>query len=137
MTGHSRADQLDVLGLFHYAFAAMWVAVLLLPLRNLWVLKQGVAAFPDGELLPESALRNTVIVTIVFSLLVLVFAGLLVAAGASMRSRDRYGFCKTVAYVECLAFPLGTILGVITLVALNDATVRGQFFPQSNAEGKQ
>ncbi|MEZ5944183.1 MAG: hypothetical protein R3C18_22550 [Planctomycetaceae bacterium] len=138
MTGHSRADQLDVLGLFHYTFAAMWGVLLLFPLWNLSVLMRGLKHAPqDLQQIPESAIRNTVIVTIVFCVVVLVSVTLLVAAGASMRSRDRYGLCKTVAYVECLAFPLGTILGVITLVALNDATVRGQFFPGSNAEGTQ
>jgi hypothetical protein len=56
------------------------------------------------------------------------FAGCLVAAGWSLASRKRYTFCLVVAGLECvLCNPLGTVLGVFSIVVLLRPSVKALF----------
>ncbi len=56
------------------------------------------------------------------------FAGCLVFAGRSLASRKRYTFCLIVSGLECvLCNPLGTVLGVFSIVILMRPSVRGLF----------
>jgi hypothetical protein len=50
-----------------------------------------------------------------------------IIAGLSLARRKRYIFCIVIAAVLCLWMPLGTILGVLTLVVLLRDSVKQQF----------
>lgn len=71
------------------------------------------------------------VIFIVAGLLTVLLAG---AMGAAYIMAGRYlvqhrsrTFCFVVAVIECLGFPLGTILGVCTIVVLNRPAVRAAF----------
>lgn len=51
----------------------------------------------------------------------------LVFSGLSLRARRRYWFCFVVSCLICLNMPLGTALGVFTLIVLSRPTVKRAF----------
>jgi hypothetical protein len=57
------------------------------------------------------------------------FAGLILAAGNFLGRRKSYTFCFVVACIECICFPLGTILGIFTLIVLCRPSVKLLFQP--------
>jgi hypothetical protein len=54
-------------------------------------------------------------------------AGLMVLAGRSLAARTRYTFCLVIGAVECLFMPVGTVLGVFTIIVLVRESVKGMF----------
>ena len=53
----------------------------------------------------------------------LAMSGCLVATGVLLQKQQATTFCRIVSIVLCFAFPVGTILGMLTLRALrNDTT---------------
>jgi hypothetical protein len=55
------------------------------------------------------------------------FAALVVFAGRCIARRKHYTFCFVIACVECLSVPFGTVLGVLTILVLNRASVKELF----------
>jgi hypothetical protein len=56
------------------------------------------------------------------------FAACLIVAGRSLSERKRYLFCLIVAGLTCvLCNPLGTVLGVFTIVVLMRPSVKEMF----------
>ena len=64
-----------------------------------------------------------------FSLMTIGFAYCTYLAGRSIKERRRHTFCMIVAAFNCLSMPLGTILGVLTLIVLQRPTVKPLFRP--------
>ena len=54
-------------------------------------------------------------------------AALLVLAGRSLAQRRRYTFCLVMAAVCCLWMPIGTVLGVFTIIVLMRPSVQAMF----------
>jgi hypothetical protein len=57
------------------------------------------------------------------------FAALTVAAGRFIGARRRHTFCIIIAALNCAVFPVGTVLGVFTILVLSRPTVRSMFAP--------
>jgi hypothetical protein len=55
------------------------------------------------------------------------FAALIFVAGRSLAARKRYTFCFVMAALCCASFPLGTVLGVFTILVLTRPTVKAMF----------
>ena len=60
-----------------------------------------------------------------------VMAGLNVWSGQSLRDRRNRVFCLVSACISLLNFPLGTVIGISTLIVLNRPSVRALFEPQT------
>ena len=54
-------------------------------------------------------------------------AGFVLATGRKLKRRRSHTFCLAVAVVECLLMPLGTILGVFTIITLMKEPVKEIF----------
>jgi hypothetical protein len=54
-------------------------------------------------------------------------ASLIFAAGRSIKARKRLTFCIVVAAISCAFFPLGTALGVLSILVLSRPTVKAMF----------
>lgn len=52
---------------------------------------------------------------------------LIIIMGSKLRARKHYGFCITIAAIECIFMPLGTILGILTVILLADQSVKRNF----------
>ena len=55
------------------------------------------------------------------------FAGCLVYAGRCLSVRKNHTFCTVIACLSCLGFPLGTALGVFTILVLQRPSVKSLF----------
>jgi hypothetical protein len=60
-------------------------------------------------------------------LLVGTISTLTILAGRSLAQRQRYTLCMVMACISCLSVPLGTALGVFTLVVLSRPSVKQKF----------
>jgi hypothetical protein len=60
-----------------------------------------------------------------------VLAGCLIAAGRFLQLRRNYIFCMVAAGFACLQVPLGTVLGVFTIIVLQRPEVKRMFEQRS------
>ncbi|NYZ63657.1 hypothetical protein [Luteimonas deserti] len=122
------ADHLQLLVIFHYLSAALTGALALFPVLHLVV---GLGLL-GGWLSPADAdarMVGALFVTFAAAMIAagLAFAGLLAWTGRNLARRRRPLACMIVAGVACAAFPLGTALGVCTLVVLVRPSVKTLF----------
>lgn len=100
----------------------------------------GIYAVVGGGLLIASATQNgnhnapPVAVGAVFFVLGIIILLLVVAisllnffTGRYLARRQRYTFCFVVAVLSCLSFPLGTALGIFTIIVLQRPAVKAKF----------
>ncbi|NJK63991.1 MAG: hypothetical protein HC921_16090 [Synechococcaceae cyanobacterium SM2_3_1] len=121
-------EQLKLLATFHYVLGGL---LLLFSLIALPFLALGIALIfysesiaTEGDLPPVVAgwiLLTFAIVILVFSLLLPIG---LILSGYYLKRQKRYWFSFVVACVECLNMPLGTALGIFTLVVLSRDSVK-------------
>jgi len=57
----------------------------------------------------------------------LTLAGFMAYAGRCLRQRRRYTLCLVMAAISCMLMPIGTVLGVFTLIVLMRPSVKGAF----------
>lgn len=55
------------------------------------------------------------------------FAGCLIYAGRCLSARKYHTFCFVIACLACVGFPMGTALGVFTILVLQRPTVKALF----------
>jgi hypothetical protein len=55
------------------------------------------------------------------------YAFLVVVAGRSLQKRKRHTYCIVMAGISCLSIPLGTVLGIFTIMVLQRPSVRVAF----------
>jgi hypothetical protein len=114
---------LDVLGILHYVYGGFIVAALVVGLAIL-VFGVGLAAIA-GDAEPGMVLP---IALASFGLLFGFLLGVAnLAAGRWLRQRRSWVGIVVVAAINCLNVPLGTLLGVFTIVVLAGDDVQGLF----------
>lgn len=124
------ADSLDLLAMAHYAVAALWAMVSLIP--AIWIYVGHELATPSALLavgepppLPPSPLAA------IFALALLLagFAGgaLTLWGGRCLATRRRLRVALVAAAVVCLFVPIGTVLGAVTWSILQRPAVRSSF----------
>jgi hypothetical protein len=126
---------LDLLAMFHYIVGGITAFFACFPLLHV---AMGVAIlsgkFSDnsqGSAPPEFVGWMFVIMGSVFILFGWALALVMILTGRKLHQRKHRTFCMVVAGVECIFMPFGTILGVFTLVKLNEQKVKDLF--QENA----
>jgi hypothetical protein len=89
----------------------------------------GAGTAPGGPDGPPPAIVGWLIVGFasVFILFCWATALAVLVAGRYIGRRTHYAFCLAVAAVSCLYFPLGTVLGVFTILVLLRPTVKAMF----------
>ena len=112
--------QLDLLGLFHFLLGGLTALFACLPLIHVGV---GAAlllgTFDSGEAAPRFVGWIFVLMGSLFVLGGWALAAAMIAAGRMLRRRKSRTACQVIAALECLLMPLGTLLGVFTLMALS------------------
>jgi hypothetical protein len=71
-----------------------------------------------------------VVIMVIAGLIILAgwtFAAFVAFAGRSLQTRSRYTFCLVMAGVECIFMPVGTVLGVFTIIVLIRDSVKELF----------
>lgn len=126
-------ENLRLLSVFHYVMGGIAALFALIPmiyvLFGVLVLTvpEGFGGGKGGEPPPEFLGIFMTALGGVFALAVLAVAAGLVLAGRFIDRRRHHTFCMIVAGVSCLFFPLGTALGVFSLILLTKPEVRMLF----------
>lgn len=121
-------DTLHLLSIFHYIMAGIITLLACIPLIQLAL---GITMTVGGiteKVLPLGFLGA--VFTIVTGLVILVGLGIAVLvflAGKNLDRQTRYQVCLFGAGVLCIFIPFGTILGIVTLVTLQDDSVKELF----------
>lgn len=124
----SEKDTLHMLAIFHYVIAGVIALIACIPLIHLTIGLSLTAGAIAGEE-PVIGIAGAVF-TLVASLIILAGWGLAVfvfLAGKNLDRQTKYQFCMVGAGVLCIFMPLGTILGVFTLVTLQEDSVKALF----------
>ena len=124
-------DHLRLLAIFHYVVAAMAGLFSLLPIIHLAI---GIAVITGhldgrhgGQAMPALFGWLFVAFASAWMLLGFTFAICLVLAGRFLARRRHYLYCLIMACVACTFMPLGTVLGVFTILVLMRPSVKELF----------
>jgi hypothetical protein len=120
---------LDLLGTLHIIMGVLTALFACIPIIHLVI---GIVMLTSGIDGGEQAPRAIAFVFIILaSLIILVgwaLAVLIIMAGLKLKKRSSYQFCMIIAFVECLIMPLGTVLGIFTIVTLSKEPVKELFY---------
>lgn len=123
-------EDLQILSYFHFAMAAMIAMAALVPALFM-AIGQALAEPAAGELERTDGARAAgAATTVLVAVVLLAGFALAVVVGAGAREllrRGRWGLAVKASALECLFFPLGTLLGGVTLARLYDPAVRATF----------
>lgn len=132
--GQDDAAQLQLLSVLHYVMAGFTALFSLFPVIYLVL---GIAVLSGAMPVDSSTASSPGEVQLmgwvftglgtVFFLGMLATAGLVGYAGRCLAREQRHTLCMVAAGVCCMFMPLGTILGVFTLVTLTRTSVRQRF----------
>ena len=128
-------EHLRLLGIFHYVCAGMAALFACFPIIHLvlglmMVLNPRVFG-PIKEQPPPFIGWFFVIFASGIMLAGWTFAGLVAWAGRCLGRRKHYTFCLVTACVACLFMPMGTVLGVFTIIVLMRPSVKTLFASQA------
>jgi hypothetical protein len=122
------SEHLKLLAVFHYVAAGMLALFACIPFIHFFM---GLAMVSGAFGASDPEVRPLGLFFMVFAGLFIVagwtLAALIAYAGRSLQKRERYTFCLVVAGVECLFMPVGTVLGVFTIIVLMRDTVKELF----------
>ncbi len=124
----SQKDTLHMLSIFHYVIGGLIALVACVPLIHLTI---GISLTAGAIASEEPFLGMAgVVFSLVAALVILIGWGLaffIFLAGKNLDRQTKYQFCMVGAGVLCIFMPLGTILGVFTLVTLQENSVKAMF----------
>lgn len=128
MSVSSDRDTLHLLAIFHFVLAGFIALMACIPLIHLtggvFMIFGGVAEQEPGLSVAGGffALFAGAIILVGWGIAYLVFR-----AGKSLDRQENYQQCLVAAAILCLFMPFGTILGVFTLVMLNNDNIKMLF----------
>lgn len=120
---------LDLLSLFHYIVGGFTGFFACFPIIHVVVGAALLMGLIDNASEPEAEQVGTlvgsmfVVMGSVFILFGWTTAVCIIIAGRKLKRRESRTFCLVVAAIECFFMPLGTILGVFTIVVLTKDSV--------------
>ena len=132
MTSNQDTEHLRLLSIFHYVVAGIVAVFSLIPLLHI---AMGIAIV-SGALNelgkgapPPPAFFGWMIVGISAFFIVtgLAMAIVVAVAGQRIQQHRSHTFCLVVAGIECLFTPIGTVLGVFTIIVLTRPSVKELF----------
>ena len=122
------AKHLDLLAVFHYIGGGLTALFACFPLIHVALGTMMMSGKLNGT---EPAARAVgLIFVIIGSVFVLCGWGLAAAiaiAGRKLQTRKSRTYCLVVGALECMLMPLGTVLGVFTLIILMKDSVKALF----------
>ena len=131
-------QQLRLLSIFHYVCAGMVALFACFPIIHLvigLVIVFHPKTFGSGKDQPSPELFGWMFVGIASMIILMgwTLAALVAWAGRCLGRRVHYMFCVVVAGVACLFMPLGTVLGVFTILVLMRPSVKALFDAQTKS----
>jgi hypothetical protein len=131
-------QHLRLLSIFHYVVAGLAALFSLLPVFHLvigvMIATDAGSGGPDDHIGVVIGWMFAALATVMI-LAGLTYAVLLALAGRFLAQRRHYTFCMVMAAVSCIFFPIGTVLGVFTLLVLLRPAVQKDFEGAPEPEG--
>ncbi len=126
------SQHLKLLSIFHYVLGGISALFALLPIFHLAF---GLfLTFAPGRMGNAGPPRVIGLLMTGFALVLILggwaFAVLVVLAGRFLSRRKHYNYCFVLACIECICMPLGTVLGVFTILVLMRPSVKELFSPK-------
>jgi len=125
-------EHLRLLSIFHYIVGGLAGLFALFPVIHLiiglvFILAPEAFESNNGEAPPAFFGWFFVIFAGMFIITGWVLAGFVITAGRFLARRRHRLFCLTIAGIECIFMPFGTILGVFTIIVLMRESVKELF----------
>jgi len=123
-------EQLHLLAVFHYVLAGICALFSLLPLIYFGMglaMMAGMGSAKPGELAPLLGGCFVAGMGGFFLVFAVGYALALFLAARFLAQRRHHTFCVVVAAISCSFTPLGTVLGVFTLIVLFRPSVKALF----------
>ncbi len=123
---------LQILSIFHFVLGGITGLFACFPVFHLMMglsFLTGGFGFPTDEGGPPIILFGLMF-TIIPAIIILLgwaLAGCILASGYFLSQRKYHLFCLVIAGVECIFMPLGTVLGVFTIIVLVRPSVKAMF----------
>jgi hypothetical protein len=124
------AQHLQLLSIFHYVVGGLAGLFGCFPILHLAI---GIAAvtgaLDDGSGSPPPAAFGWIFILVAASMMAFMWAMAIaiIVAGWMLAARRAYTYCLVVAGVECMFMPVGTVLGVLTIIVLVRPSVKQLF----------
>ncbi len=103
-------------------------AMACIPLVHFFI---GVAILGLGSGGADAAPRIVGLLFVILSVIIIaagwIMAVLIFVAGRRLQQRRAYNYCLVIAFLECLIMPLGTVLGIFTILNLTKEPVKDLF----------
>jgi hypothetical protein len=119
---------LDLLATLHTILGILTALMACIPIIHLGV---GIAIFIGATSGSDAAPRIVGVVLIILALVIIlagwVLAVLIFLTGRKIKKRESFNFCMIIAFLECLIMPLGTVLGIFTILNLNKDSIKELF----------
>lgn len=133
MTSGKEDQHLDLLSLFHTIFGCLtafgscifFVHVFI----GLAIVSGHFVKEPKADAMPMFFGWLFVVIGATMIVLGWTLAACILVAAHKLKHRKSRIYCIVIAAIECLNMPLGTLLGVFTLVALTQENVAARFQP--------
>lgn len=121
-------QHLNLLSIFHFVMAAVTFLLASIPILHIAIGYLILTGPLDGSSPPPAIVGWLFMVFgAVFVLFGWIVAALTAVAGLRLKQRRSRIFCMVIAAIQCLNMPLGTILGVFTLIVLSRPSVVALF----------
>jgi hypothetical protein len=121
-------EHLHLLAIFHYIVAALLAVFGCFPIVHLVVGLKMMGEFADSSPMPISDIGMLFVAIAVVMIAAHWVAAMLIYLSANrIRQRRALGFCTVVAAITCIFMPLGTVLGIFTIIVLQRRSVRAMF----------
>lgn len=129
-------DHLKLLAVFHYVLAGFCIFPLLYGLFYVVIgIFAGamIASAPNSKDGPPAVLFGGIFVVIglIVAIVSLIIGFLFFKSGRNLSKQQSYTFCFVIACISCVFMPLGTILGVFTIIVLLRPSVKEIFNGQN------
>jgi hypothetical protein len=126
--GSPDVDHLRLLSLFHYILGGILTAFGCIPIIHVVIGILIVTGSLSGRNSPPVAMGFLFIgMGLLFILLIAGIGLCLIFSGRCIARRRHYMFSFIVAAICCLQMPLGTLLGVFTIIVLSRPTVKAMY----------
>ena len=129
-------NYLKLLSIFHYITGGIIAFISLIFLFHIWagisIVRSPESVTVSGDLSPKAFGYLFAAFGIFCFLLGEAIAVGVIASGLFMRKRKRYWFSFVIACVLCLFAPIGTILGIFTIIVLSRNSAKELYLQRSN-----
>lgn len=130
LMNNSDRQYLDLLSFFNYVLGGIHLFLVLVSLSyffQAWQIVSLSGSEPDRYAVPFSLSGLLLSYGLILLVVGLAYALLTLASGQCLKRRKGYGFSFTIACLQCVSVPFGTILGIVTINILLRDSVRALY----------